>query len=249
MPLPKSVDTTIRAQIESLMQEIDAVQQAVEKAGGSNALYRSKVPDVMHHKLPLRGDAFDITRNRFANLLSFLYSHRPALRNQIDDIRALEPTIKGGNALVGAIKAFKADYEAGMLNTLNEIIEADVVSDYMGQAEQLLGEGVPGQYDHVPAAVLAGVVLEDALRRLCQRQSPPIDLVTVSPNGDTKKKTFDPLIADLQKAAVFNKAKADQLRAWAKIRNYAAHGEFTEFNRADVEAMIRGIQSFIADYL
>lgn len=73
----------------------------------------------------------------------------------------------------------------------------------MGQAEQLLGEGVAGQYDQVPAAVLAGAVLKDALRRLCQRQAPSID--TLKPNGD--KKTLDPLIADLQKANLFNKAK------------------------------------------
>ena len=97
----------------------------------------------------------------------------------------------------------------------------------------------------MPAAVLTGAVLEDTLRRLCQRQSPPI--ATLKPNGD--KKTLDPLITDLQKAIVFNKAKADQLRSWAKIRNYAAHGEFTEFTRSDVEAMIAGVKTFIADHM
>ncbi|NJO83690.1 MAG: DUF4145 domain-containing protein [Blastochloris sp.] len=125
------------------------------------------------------------------------------------------------------------------------MIEANVTADYMTQAEQLLDEGVAGQYNHVSAAVLAGAILEDTLRRLCQRQSPPID--TLKPNGD--KKTLDPLITDLQKANVFNKAKADQLKSWAKTRNYAAHGEFTEFNRTEVEAMIVGVKAFIADYM
>ena len=91
----------------------------------------------------------------------------------------------------------------------------------MEQAEALLGEGIEGQYDHVPAAVLCGAILEDALRRLCQKQTPPI--ATAKPDG--RKKTMEPqkLIQDLRKAEAFNKLVANQLRSWAKIRNYAAH--------------------------
>jgi len=33
------------------------------------------------------------------------------------------------------------------------------------------------------------------------------------------------------------------------IRNLAAHGEFAQFKRTDVEGMISGIDSFLADYL
>jgi len=33
------------------------------------------------------------------------------------------------------------------------------------------------------------------------------------------------------------------------IRNPAAHGEFDQFTRGDVEAMIPGINTFLADYL
>jgi hypothetical protein len=146
---------------------------------------------------------------------------------------------------IGALKAIKDSYEKGFLSKLTEKIATDAASDYMGQAEQLLGEGQSGQYDHVPAAVLAGAVLENNLRRLCQRQTPPIDVD--KPDGSPK--TLDPLIADLQKANVYTKAKADQLRSWAKIRNSAAHGKFKEFNRDEVEAMIKGIKNFLADYL
>ena len=32
-------------------------------------------------------------------------------------------------------------------------------------------------------------------------------------------------------------------------RNLAAHGEFAQFKRSDVEGMISGITSFLADYL
>ena len=146
--------------------------------------------------------------------------------------------------ILGTLKGLKEDYESGILDDLSQTIETNVTYDYMSQAEQLLG-GKRHQYDHVPAAVLAGAVLEDALRRLCQRQSPPIP--TEKNNGDPK--TLDPLITDLQKINLFNKAKADQLRSWAKIRNAAAHGEFTEFDRSQVDEMIPGIKNFLADYL
>ena len=53
----------------------------------------------------------------------------------------------------------------------------------------------------------------------------------------------------LKKAGVFNELRAKQLRAWADVRNNAAHGEFDQFQRADVEQMIQGISNFLADYL
>ncbi len=121
-------------------------------------------------------------------------------------------------------------------------VEAEIAADYMGQAEQLLAEGQSGKYDHVPAAVLSGAVLEKALRTLCGKQVPPI--ATVNSKGEPL--TLNPLIEALKKAGVFNELKAKQLRAWADIRNKAAHGEFDQFSRHDVEAMIRGIEDFLA---
>lgn len=143
------------------------------------------------------------------------------------------------------LKGIKDSYINGFYVSLEQQIIANVSADYMEQAEALLGEGIQGQYDHVPAAVLCGAVLEDALRRLCRKQTPPID--TVKSNGD--KKTMEPLIQDLQKAQVFNKLVADQLRAWAKIRNYAAHGEYREFTREQVDSMLSGVKHFLAVHL
>jgi hypothetical protein len=115
----------------------------------------------------------------------------------------------------------------------------------MGQAEQLLAEGQSGQYDHVPAAVLAGAVLEKSLRTLCDKHNPPIP--TVNNNG--KPLTLAPLIDVLKKNNVFNELTAKQLRAWADIRNSAAHGQFDEFNRSDVDRMIQGINDFLATHM
>ncbi len=146
---------------------------------------------------------------------------------------------------LATLKGIRNNYVNGYYVSIEDQIIANVAADYMEQAEALLGEGIQGQYSHLPAAVLCGAVLEDALRRLCQKQKPPIDIV--KSNG--QKKTMEPLIQDLQKVQVFNKLVVDQLRTWAKIRNYAAHGEYNEFTREQVELMLLGVNGFLANHL
>lgn len=143
------------------------------------------------------------------------------------------------------MKAIRSDFASGLLGDISEQIEAEIAADYMSQAEQLLAEGQTGKYDHVPGAVLAGAVLEKALRALCGQQQPTV------PTRDTKGKPvmLNGLIDALKKASAFNEMKAKQLRAWAAIRNHAAHGEFNEFTRTDAEQMIQGINSFLADHM
>jgi len=80
---------------------------------------------------------------------------------------------------------------------------------------------------------------------MCEQQVPPIP--TLNAKGDHK--TLNPLIEDLKKAGAYNESKAKQLRAWAAVRNHAAHGEFDEFNRTDVEQLLLGVTNFLADYL
>src|SRR5450432_1028638 len=75
------------------------------------------------------------------------------------------------------LMALKEDLEAGFLDRLILRVQAESAADYLGMAESLLQEGARGQNDHIPAAVLAGAVLEHSLRDLCSRRSPPIPIV------------------------------------------------------------------------
>ena len=146
--------------------------------------------------------------------------------------------------ITARLKSVRTDFEQGLFDDILLTIEVEISADYLGQAERLLQEGQPGKYDHVPAAVLSGAVLEKTLRSLCAKQSPPVS--TLKPNGETK--TMNGLIDDLKKSNYFNEAVAKQLRAWTAIRNHAAHGEFEEFTRQQVENMIPGINNFLANY-
>jgi len=146
---------------------------------------------------------------------------------------------------ISTLRSLKENLEDGFLEDLSMQISAGIASDYMGQAEALLAEGHLGKFGHVPAAVLSGAVLERALKILCTQQQQPISLT----RGNGVPKTLNPLIDDLKKAAVFNEAKAKQLRVWVYIRNHAAHGDFEQFTCQDVEEMIRGVKNFLDSYL
>jgi hypothetical protein len=131
------------------------------------------------------------------------------------------------------------------LQNLASEIESEITADYMGQAENLLKEGSPGKYDHVPAAVLAGAVLEKSLKTICSQLSPPEHINTQ--NGSPLK--LNALIDALKKRDVYNELTAKQLRAWADIRNQAAHGNFEEFTKDQVGFMVSGITNFLIQYL
>jgi hypothetical protein len=80
---------------------------------------------------------------------------------------------------LGIMKAGKEDFEHGYLFDTRALIQAEVFDNFLEQATHLLEFGYP-----VPAAVIAGCVLEDGLRKLCQQNN-----VALKP-----KMTIDPMI-------------------------------------------------------
>jgi hypothetical protein len=184
-------------------------------------------------------------RTKAATLLSLVIPKGHVHREAAEGLTKLQPSYKHLQEAVSLLRGIKDDLDKGFLDDLTTRIEAEIAADYMGQAEHLLAEGQRGKFDHVPAAVLAGAVLEKALHTLCGQQQPPVPLKGTK--GEFK--SLAPLISDLKKTGAFNEAKAKQLSAWAALRNLAAHGEFHQFKRGDVESMIAGINGFLADSL
>jgi hypothetical protein len=146
---------------------------------------------------------------------------------------------------ISFLKSIRNDFENEYLGNLYLEVEAELSADYLGQAESLLKEGVSGKFEHIPAAVLAGAVLEKNLKTICQQQTPPLTIV----NEKGKPLMLNALIDALKKRGIFNEVVAKQLRAWADIRNSAAHGEFENFTKDQVGHMLLGIQNFISNYL
>ncbi len=248
MPLPPQLQAKYLARFDELVSEGEAICSSILKKPG-RVYYRDL--DTGEERRRPEVDIVDWPRHvawrtNSVALLSQIVPSRNEVLWQSVKIFSQLPDGKGNLEWgIATLRAIRSDFAAGFLEDVSVKIEAEIAADYMGQAEGLLQEGQPGKYDHVPAAVLAGAILEKALRTLCGQQQPPIS--TIKPNGEPK--TLNPLIDELKKANLFNEAKAKQLRAWADIRNLAAHGEFDHFTRGDVEQMIPGINNFLADYL
>ncbi len=240
MPLPPALDQKIRSRFDELIGETDELSSKMRAREKKNPgrIY----PNYGHIS------EFQAVVVKVLSLIETVLGESQQQREIAKRIKQRTANSRSPYVLEeikGTLNGLKDVYENGFLDDLETRVAANISADYMTQVESLFDEGIPGQNDHVPAAVLCGAVLEDALRRLCARQTPQV--ATRKPNDDPKK--LNSLIQDLQKANVFNKLKADQLRSWAKVRNYAAHGEFSEFNRDDVELMVRGVKNFLADYL
>lgn len=126
--------------------------------------------------------------------------------------------------------AAREDFEGGYVQDFRNLVIAEVFSDILAQASELLSSGYVG-----PAAVLAGAVLEDELRKSCLAAG--IDL--------PEKPKLDYMNGQLAKANTYNKFTQKRITALAEIRNSAAHGKWTEFQKSDVEDMIRWITKFL----
>jgi hypothetical protein len=127
--------------------------------------------------------------------------------------------------------AAKEDFEGGYLSSVKTLVQAEIFDSELEQAEELLNNGYL-----TAAAVIAGVVLETALRELCDKE------------GISHGK-LDKMNSDLAKASVYNKLVQKQITALADIRNSAAHGKPNEFAKQDVANMIRDVNQLLANYL
>lgn len=132
------------------------------------------------------------------------------------------------------LQALLDDLDDGHLTDVPLRLRAEVFTDFAEQAEYLLEQGY-----YVPAAVLLGAVLEDALRKLCERHS-----IELPPRA-----TIDPMNQKLAKANVYGSVEQKLVLAWAGIRNAAAHGKASEIDEQRVRGMHQGVLAFIARYL
>ena len=117
----------------------------------------------------------------------------------------------------GIFRSAKEDYAGGYVFNLRSLVSVEVLDSVIEQAEQLL---VAGYKD--PAAVVIGIVLETALKELCNKNSIQIG-------------KLDRMNSELSKNGLYNVGVQKRITAWADIRNNAAHGNWDKYKVEDVE--------------
>jgi hypothetical protein len=156
------------------------------------------------------------------------YSH------EIERILKQLPAIhKHTSSIIGIVKALKEDINFGYTQSLVEIVHSEIFSDFLEMSTHLNQNGYKDA-----AAVLSGSTLESHLKELASKNGIPIEN-----NGKPIK--VNKINADLSKENVYGLLDQKNVTAWLDLRNKAAHGNYGDYTKEQVELLISGIQNFI----
>lgn len=120
------------------------------------------------------------------------------------------------------LKHLLADMDAGLLGSVADRARAETFGDFLDHGKAYLDDGKVRE-----AGVIAGVVFEDTVRRICRKHS--------IEERDVK---LDSLISALVSADVLTQMKAKRARVAAAVRTKATHAQWDEFTPSDVAEAI-----------
>ena len=198
-----------------------------------------QIDDVLSKSVNVAG-AVEISR-AFNVLFSAIHRLAPPGSASARNLKGYESSLTSGviemsrklPLIRGMLEALRNDYESGYLETVVETVHADIFVNFLDMADSLLQQGYKD-----PAAVVAGSVLEEHLRKLCDKHGIP----TVKADG--KPKTADAFNSELASANIYSKLDQKSVTAWQDLRNNAAHGYYTEYTQEQAASMVSGVRDF-----
>jgi len=219
-----SVDQRIAEKFRALLAEGKALLQ---QSGWNGQEYQSSVDDVSYVRF--RTEALNLVKRSCGENSD----HYQQLKTLAEDKNTALNSYYFKDCY-GVLEAAARDYEGSMIFQVRAMVAAEVLDDFLEQAEHLFSQGF-----HVPAASLAGAVLEDTLRKLSESKGIPVP----------DKTSIDNLNTELAKAGIYEKLVLKRITAIADVRNNADHGHFDKFKKEDVEDMLKWVRHFAADFL
>jgi hypothetical protein len=125
------------------------------------------------------------------------------------------------------------EIEGGLLTRIENHAIAMTFDDFLDHGAEYLKRGRKEE-----AGVIAGIVFEDTLRRICRT-------LDISEKGVA----LETLITDLARRDVLTALKAKRARAAAGLRTSAAHARWEEFAIGDVSPVIEFTKELIEAHL
>lgn len=216
--------------VEAIVQQIDSLHKEYDYI-----IQNSKYDDLSDLKSPIVSEAITRINAAIMRLSPSGSAHREGAELLMKQYGITTPYSIAPH--LGILKALRADYIAGYMASVEELIHADVFADFLEMAEHLLSQGYKD-----PAAVMSGSVLEEHLRKLCKKNG----IETL--NGTANKKA-DLLNAELASGSVYSKLDQKSITAWLDLRNKAAHGQYGEYSRGQTQLMLDGVRNFMSRYI
>lgn len=140
---------------------------------------------------------------------------------------------QGVGELAQVLANLLKDAQAGLISSVADRARAEVFDNFLDHAKSYLAEGHSDR-----AGVIAGVVFEDALRRVCRKHS-----------IEERGVNLDKLISELSSVNVLSPTKAKRARVAAHVRTKATHAQWDEFDTQDVRATIEFAEELILNHV
>lgn len=131
--------------------------------------------------------------------------------------------------ILGVLKSAAAESSSGLLTRLEDHFVGLTFEQFLQHAAAYNERG-----KKMEAAVLASAVLEDTVKRLCQKHGIATD-----------DKSLEPLINGLKVNGIVGRVKAERLKSYASLRNQAFHAQWDNFDDRDLRQMIEGLEELL----
>ncbi len=149
--------------------------------------------------------------------------------------------VKGGSTYypqsVGSIaeilQELLRDIDAGLLTTLSNTITAEAFETFLEHAEEY-----HRKRRHQEAGVIAGVVFEDTIRRICREKS-------ILEKGVS----LENLLHELARKSIITAQQSKQAQVASHVRTKATHAQWDEFDLQGVTATITITKALLAEHL
>ena len=163
-------------------------------------------------------DSASAYKNEFQKILDANYGYN--IPQAIGDGRAI-------------LEALLSDINNDLLASIADSARAETFDNFLDHAKDYFDAGEKRE-----SGVIAGVVFEDTIRRLCDKHK-------ISQTGVN----LDELISQLAKSGIFSGTKAKRARVSAHVRTKATHAQWDEFDLSDVEVTIGFTEEIIVNHI
>lgn len=135
--------------------------------------------------------------------------------------------------LSAILKNLLIDIDKGLVSSIFFQAHAIAFDDFLDHAVEYQKNNMKNE-----AGVIAGVVFEDSIRKICERNS-----------IDQAGRKLDQLISELSSKNILQMIKAKRARASAHVRTKATHAQWEEFDFSDVNETIEFTKELIREHL
>jgi hypothetical protein len=201
---------------------------------------------IKEHIQELVAEAPEVSKQDFHAYLAWATSAERAVHvvcpSKTDPYRAQIERIVGDRAaplsfkipqMVALLTRLLQEIDRGLLTTIENHAIAVTFDDFLDHGAEYLRDGRKNE-----AAVIAGIVFEDTIRRICRVLEIP-----------EKGIAMETLISKLAKQEVLTALKAKRARAAAGLRTSAAHARWEEIDLGDVAPVIELTKELIEAHL